>query len=325
MNWKLKAHVLALLSRVPGGRGAYHLLQRIGGTNRLQLDRDLERAFELVDLVHEAGGTIPSSNVLEVGTGWRPLVPYVFALAGANSVVTVDVNPWLTAAYARETWNALGTRLSQIAERCKVNLRQLQERHHDISPDGTSIEDFLSPLGITYLYPADARSTGLQDNTVDYVVSSNVLEHIPRDIQTDIHRESNRILRPGGLAVHRYNPQDHYSTVDSAITFANFLQFSEQEWHWYGGSGLAYHNRLRSRDYREMFEEAGFQFEVCRERVDQRSLAAISDGSLKVHEEFARYTPNELAVDYMWVACRKQAASESETEACEPCLGGAAS
>lgn len=37
MNWRMKAHLLAVLSRLPAGRKAYHRLQRVAGTNRLDL------------------------------------------------------------------------------------------------------------------------------------------------------------------------------------------------------------------------------------------------------------------------------------------------
>ncbi len=307
MFWKTKAHALAILSRMPGGRAVYHRLQQLAGTNRLQLQRDLDRAYELVDLVHQCGHTVERQTCLEVGTGWRPLVPYVFILGGAKRVVTIDVNPWLTTNYARETWLALSNHLEEIAANCQVPVADVRERYLMMSKhlSGTNLEQFLRPMQIQYIYPGDARETGLPGGSVDLVLSSNVLEHIPRQVQMEIHEESKRVLRDGGITVHRFNPQDHYSTVDPSITNGNFLQFSEATWHWYGGSGLAYHNRLRSRDYREMFEEAGFNLLVARERVDKRTLQSIQDGSLKVHPEFARYTPEELSVDYMWVVGEK--------------------
>jgi SAM-dependent methyltransferase len=276
--------------------------------------RDLDRAFELVELVLESGATLQGAQVLEVGTGWRPVVPFVVFLGGASKVVTVDVNPWLTLAYARETWLALEPFLDEIADRCGTSVAEVRSRYARLSLEAQSVQQFLAPAGIDYRYPADARSTGLPERSMDLVVSSNVLEHIPADIQLEIHRESRRILKPGGLAVHRFNPQDHYSTVDRSITFGNFLQYSKQEWHWYGGSGLAYHNRLRSRDYRDLFQQAGFESVVDRQRVDQRTLQAIQTGTLKVHEEFSGYTPEELSVDYMWLSCRKPWTSDASSD-----------
>lgn len=305
MSWKLKAHALAVLSRIPAGKRVYHLLQRWSGTNRLIVRRDLDRAFELVDLTHQAQGRVEGAVCVEVGTGWRPFVPYVLALGGARRVITLDINPWLTFEYAIETWRALEPHLQEISAVCQLPLPEVRQRYQRVSREVRSLSELFETLGIEYIYPGDARATGLPDGGVDLVLSSNVLEHIPHDVQLEIHRESRRILRNDGLAVHRFNPQDHYATVDPAITNANFLRYSSRAWHWYGGSGLAYHNRLRSRDYREMFTAAGLDIEICRERIDQRSLKVIRSGVLPVHREFQGYTAEELAVDYMWLVGRK--------------------
>lgn len=314
MSWKLKAHTLALLSRIPAGRTLYHTLQKCAGTNRLNVRRDLDRAFELVDLVHQIDGTVEGAECLEIGTGWRPFVPFVLALGGAKRVITIDVNPWLTADYAVETWKSLELFLPEIAANCRLPEHEVWDNYRAVPRNARTLTDIFQPLHIEYIYPGDARATGLPAGSMDLVLSSNVLEHIPLDIQTEIHRESLRILRPNGLAVHRFNPQDHYATVDSAITHANFLRFSTRQWHWLGGSGLAYHNRLRSRDYREMFAKVGLSIEICRERIDQRSLEAIRTGALPVHADFQAYTPEELAVDYLWTVCRKAVPSEWKSE-----------
>lgn len=321
MNWKLKAHLMAVISRLPAADKIYHRLQQVAGTNKLHLDRDLGRAFELVRLAQEVEAPLEQATILEVGTGWRPLVPFVFALSGAKSVVTVDVNPWLTHDYALETWKALGSRLELIAAEINVPLVDIRERYRKVDFSVTDLHDFLDQVNITYQYPADARRTGLTDDSIDMVVSSNVLEHIPLDVQTDIHKESLRILKSGGIAVHRFNPQDHFSTVDSKITNANFLQFTQKEWNWLGGSGLSYHNRLRAPAYRTMFTETGFDLRICRERVDERSLKAIESGELTLNAEFISELPRDLAVDYMWVVAQKplqqplaQPASNKSTE-----------
>ncbi len=321
MNWKLKAHLMAVISRLPAADQIYHRLQQVAGTNKLHLDRDLERAFELVRLTQEAECSIQQASILEVGTGWRPLVPFVFALSGAKNVYTLDVNPWLTHEYALETWKALGTRLEQIAAEVNVPLVDIRERYRKVDFSVSDLHEFLGQINITYQYPGDARESGLPENSIDIVISSNVLEHIPLDVQTDIHSESLRILKNGGIAVHRFNPQDHYSTVDGKITNANFLRYSQKEWNWLGGSGLSYHNRLRAPAYRTMFIESGFDLRVCRERVDERSLKAIKSGELPLNAEFISELPRDLAVDYMWVVAQKplqqpqdQPTSESSTE-----------
>ena len=78
---------------------------------------------------------------------------------------------------------------------------------------------------IEYIMSCDARNTKLPDASFDYVVSSNVLEHIPSDVIEGIVTESRRILKPGGVHVHHINPGDH-SAFDPSVTTVNFLRYS---------------------------------------------------------------------------------------------------
>ena len=67
----------------------------------------------------------------------------------------------------------------------------------------------------------------------------------PPPIWPDCTLEAKRVLRPGGLAVHRFNPQDHFARRRPSITGANFLRFSARsggawaatDWHRTTGCG----------------------------------------------------------------------------------------
>jgi SAM-dependent methyltransferase len=302
MNWKLKAHALAVLSRLPWGTRIYQALQAQLGTNKLNVDESISRALEVVELIREAGADPFKGVYLEIGTGWRPFLPFILHLIGADRIITLDVNRWLNEAYAWETFRALEERLPAIADRLKVKVSDLQRRYEAAKP--RSKDSLLQALAVEYRCPGDARRTGLSDESVDFVCSSNVLEHVPPEILRDIHRESLRILRPGGLAVHRFNPGDHACHVDPSVTAVNFLRYSERQWHWYGGSGLAYHNRLRCIQHQSLLEEAGL-IVLARVRIDPASVEAIQNGNLVVHPDFARFHPEELAADYMCVVCTR--------------------
>ena len=122
------------------------------------------------------------------------------------------------------------------------------------------------------------------------------MEHIPRDIIEGILVESKRILKPEGVHVHHINPGDHFAE-DPSITTANFLQYSSRKWYYLGGSGIAYHNRLRCIDYVRLFEERGFHILHTYTAVDQRALEALQTGAIKVHPDFKQYSCEELAAD----------------------------
>ena len=310
MNWKLKAHVLAVLSRTPGGKGVYHALQHWLRTDRDPPEEYVSRTLEILQMIGQQGRSAEKGTFLEIGTGWKPYLPFVLYLAGAERILTLDVNPWLRKSYIIKTYQALAPFLPRIAKQIGIEVDRLEERYRAGTPRGQSLAELLRACRVDYRCPADARQTGLPDGSVDFVVSSNVLEHIPEDVLRAMHRESFRVLRPGGLAVHRFNPEDHFSGGDRSITRLNFLRFSQEEWHWYGGSGLAYHNRLRCRQHQRLFEEAGFLIRSSRVRIDQRGLEAVRSGVLPVHPDFGGFTAEELAGDYMWLVAMRPPAAD---------------
>lgn len=309
MHWKLKAHGMAVLSRLPAGRWLYHSLQRWLGTNRLSATEGTSRALEIVELIQQSGGNLVGATCLEVGTGWRPFLPFVLHLAGVQRTLTLDINPWLTYPYAAATEQAIQACADTISERLGLSNDTVKGR----LPSGSQVQtlgQLLQAFGTDYVSPADATCTGLPNESVDFVCSSNVLEHIEPNTLRAIHRETNRILKPGGFCVHRFNPGDHFISVDRSITAANFLRFSPEQWHWYAGSGLSYHNRLRCLQHMELFESAGLQVVHSRVRIDQRSLEAIRSGELPLHSDYRKFTPEELAADYMWIVATRTAQTD---------------
>jgi len=301
MNWKLKAHSMALLSRIPGGKWIYHKMQACLGTNRLPADEGVARAAEIVELIHEAGRSPLDAVFVEIGTGWRPFLPFLLHLVGAKRIISFDINRWLSRAYAFETHLALAHHLDAIALRLGIQPGLVHDRYDRVNRLAHDLPSLLKAFCLEYRCPGDARQTGLPDASIDFVCSSNVLEHIPPNVLREIHHESARILRPGALAVHRFNPGDHFTVIDGSITAVNFLRYSEQQWWWYGGTGLSYHNRLRCLQHRQLLDEAGFSVLIDRVRIDHRALDSIRRNELVIHPDFDQFTPEQLAADYMWV------------------------
>ena len=92
-----------------------------------------------------------------------------------------------------------GARILEIGGGTGVQAKILTERGYDIISidlaNSTYSEDKVFDV-LDY----DGRTLPLEDNSVDIVFSSNVLEHIPH-IEA-FHSEMKRVLRPGGVGVH---------------------------------------------------------------------------------------------------------------------------
>jgi len=71
---------------------------------------------------------------------------------------------------------------------------------------------------VQYLAPADAANTNLLDNSIDYHISTNVLEHISYEVIRNIFIEAKRILKDKGVAIHFIDLSDHFQHQDNSIS-----------------------------------------------------------------------------------------------------------
>ncbi len=294
MDWRLKGALQGLLARVPGGMPVNSLLQRALGGRRA-LERHI--AAKVVDdwVVHvghlrELGIPLEGTSLVEVGTGWLPVLPLCFSLAGAARCRTYDLNRHLSPRATLRTIACLEQHLPAIARASGRDERSVRARFAELAacPDA---ERLLETAGVEYLAPGDAACTGLPDRSVDLVLSNSVLEHVPAEAVDRIMRESNRILRPGGLALHSVNCGDHYAYFDRSISPINYLRFSERQWrHW--NNDILFQNRLRPRDFLESARGAGLRVVLDRHRARPELLELLP--RLQVDPSFGHYPPAEL-------------------------------
>lgn len=299
MRWEVKAAIQATLSRVPFGYTLHRKLQDMGGSSHLDIEDHYGRKRKFLKRVEAQGLQISGKEYLEIGTGWHPVLPVLLHLLDAAQVTTIDVNPWLTRDSLVETMRAfqgIAERVAADFGRDLIKTQATMDRLCALATDASvPVADVLKAANIRYGMPVDACKTPYEASSFDYVVSSNVLEHVPPDIIRGMFIESKRLLRPGGYNLHHVNPGDHFSVGDSRVTTVNFLRYSASTWHWIGGSGLAYHNRLRCVEYARMLEAAGFTVTYSDTEVDSRGLKALEQKQVFPHPDFASFTNEELS------------------------------
>lgn len=229
--------------------------------------------------------------VMEIGTGWQPLIPAVFSLAGAGEVILADANRLLTASSFHSALEGLRREKGMLVQRLGLG-----EQHFDQAMDWKpeqGLEEGLRRFRMRYLAPCDCRKLDLPDGSVDLVTSRAVMEHIPPQVIQDIFIESFRLLRPGGFTQHIVDNSDHWEFRDPRLSRVNFLRFSDGVFRWTYLNSLNYQNRLRHPQYLEMLRKAGFH--VVREEgaVDAASVEALK--TLPLDTQFRRFSPADLA------------------------------
>lgn len=125
--------------------------------------------------------------------------------------------------------------------------------------------DLKSKYRIEFIAPLDMCSTQFNSASFDLCISTNTLEHIPRDVIQKIWTECSRILKPDGLVSAKIDYSDHYWHTDKSIGELNYLKFSEKEWSRFNHRNH-YQNRLRHKHHLDLLREAGFA--IVSDRVE---------------------------------------------------------
>jgi SAM-dependent methyltransferase len=302
MNWRLKALIQKFLSHAPGGQRVNSRLQQyLGGLRNVESNVDTKvRADWLVLVDHMQTLSTPLSDrvFLEIGTGWFPTLPVCFILTGASKCMTYDLSRLLDFRLTQRMLGRLESHLKEISRKTGVGEEALRDRLSEMR-EASSLEDFLRRSQIEYHAPADASATSLPDASVDVVFSNSVLEHVTAEALDALMRETRRLLRPDGIAMHSVNCGDHYAYFDRKLSPINYLRYSESAWRLWNNS-IQYQNRLRPDDFLASAQRAGLEVVLNRQRPRPELLATFD--SMKVAPAFRGYSREQLcttSVDFV--------------------------
>lgn len=251
MRWQCKAAVQKTLSLVPGGERANHLLQR-HVTKKLPAD---DRQFllhfdEAARHVRACARQPQLIRAYEFGAGWDLIGPLSLWALGVSQQVLVDIAAHVRPALVDHSIAQLARHHAALEERAGRPLQRVDPRPL------RSLAELRERFGIDYRAPCDARGTGLGAASFDLISSTFTLEHIPREDVLAILRECARLVADEGVVSCSIDMQDHYAFDDPRISVYNFLRYSDRRWRFINSS-LHHQNRLRARDYRELFAAAG--------------------------------------------------------------------
>lgn len=175
------------------------------------------------------------------------------------------------------------------------NIPVLKKQLPQSKPQSNQILDFLKKeLDIHYNAPQDAKNTAFSNQYFDFISSTLTLCFIPKNDLEKILIECYRILKLGGVMSVTIDYQDNWSYIDNKITGYNFLLFNYEQWKKYN-PGIHFQNRLRHKDYLQMFEKIGFKIVSEKHRSpEDADLEKLRN--LNIDSSFSSYTLNELGV-----------------------------
>ena len=244
----------------------------------------VDNAIRQIQLLRSAGVNIRGCRVVEIGSGWHPILPITLIAAGAESVTLTEVDPILDKRLVRSAINFVMARRDDIANRLGADC------YFDrLKVEGGELSAMLRDLGLTYMVPY--RTELSSDGSADVIVSCSVLEHIRPELLEAMLKEFRRILVDGGAMVHFIDCSDHFAMRDKSISRCNFLRYPD--WVWRLCSVNFYHNRLRHSDYAAMLQRHGFK--ISFEWRESREKEQAEVAAMPLASRFVRQNVEDLA------------------------------
>lgn len=292
--WVLKAIAFQALRTLPSGahelltekvtrRSGNRSLSSLAGNPNPYVETSSRHATVLrrhIDVERE--------TVVELGAGRDLLNALLLAAQGFARQVCIDREPLARKRYLNGIRSQIPREALEVEEFTDEFLVELQQ------------------IGISYLAPLDLGTADLSDGSVGAVISTNTLEHMsPREIRS-ILRDCHRILRVGGVCSFGIDYSDHYGHTDRTINPYNFLRFSASFWTLFSPPNH-YQNRLRHCEFLKIFQD--LRFEIVSQDAIKPPDWQETLGRVRIHVEFRRYSPEQLAVTHGWFVLRKAAHS----------------
>lgn len=307
MIWIAKAVVQKGISFLPFKTHINQFFQR-RGTGALALDDQhfgwkIGHAQDHLALwdKHLSGINRSSAYVLELGTGWYPIVPVYFWLHGVNSMDSLDLYPWINAEHCHTTalkfveWHSTGQLQPFLGNVDSARWAQLELA----AQDPMALESFLSMIGLrTLVGDATSAIAGMR-TSYEFICSNNTLEHILEAPLVAILERFKGLLASGGGSSHFIDLSDHFGHFDRGITAYNFLKFSPLQWRLIDND-IQPQNRLRWPQYLEIFTKLGYN--VVEEGVRPGDVQELK--KVKVHRSFAGMSDSELAITHGYIVAR---------------------
>ncbi|MFK7899336.1 MAG: class I SAM-dependent methyltransferase [Cyclobacteriaceae bacterium] len=302
-KWKIKAVVQKVISFFPYKEHLNYFFQRFVTKGNHLTDEyfqfKLNHALQHVKYLQTYGKPSPTNKILELGTGWYPIIPIGYFLQDLGTVYSVDLYNWLT----KKSFLLTIQKILKWKELNKVNSflpllkpeRWAILQHINDHPSQYTKERIAKAIGLIYLVE-DARKLPIEDRSVDFICSNNTYEHIPSKTLRAILDEFKRVLIKEGVMSHFIDMTDHFAHIDKSLTLFNFLQYSEKKWNLIDNA-IQPQNRMRLKDYHTLYSSLSIPI-----TTSKTNSGRIEDlRKLSLHPDFEKYTEEELAICHAYV------------------------
>jgi SAM-dependent methyltransferase len=302
-KWKLKAVIQKTISVLPAREKLNFIFQKYITKGVLLNDQHfgykIEHSIDHLNYFKRFSQKADNAMLVELGSGWYPVVPIMMYLTNTAKVFSVDIQSWMSkknhliCIEKFLEWKENG-KMDQILD-FTYEKRWLDLYSIVKNPENYSMQDINQIIGLKLLIQ-DARQLKIESATVDYICSNNTLEHIHKEELAGILKEFKRIIKKGGVMSHFIDMSDHFAHFDLSINIYNFLKYSPKKWKRIDNN-IQPQNRLRFPQYLELYSQ--LKIPITETHTRKGNIEELKD--IELHESFRKYKNEELAISHCYI------------------------
>lgn len=268
------------------GFAVYHWIQKVFDRSSLEskIKKSESTTNRLIEVCNQLEIDLNDKIILEIGSGWYPIMPYFLLFqCKVKKVFTFDINQH----YQKKSIDVFNTTFSTMYQ-------------YNLNIDETN--PFHLPAVVVYSPLQDVTKINLPE--ADIIFSRYVLSHASEEAVYKMHQKFKTDFPKGTYVIHFISPSDLRQHGDKSISMQDFLQYNKAEWNKIM-TKFDSHNRLRLPQFIEMFQSLEYEILFTSyDSVDPNSINHKLFMELKLHEDYKKYTTEELTAGNILIVMR---------------------
>jgi SAM-dependent methyltransferase len=309
IRYMATALALKCFSATTSTRGIYRALgNRLGDRRRragAMPSYYPERLRRMLRLDREFKIVKHGDRILELGTGWLHWEAMTLRLFCDVRSVLYDVWDNRQLGGLKNYVRQLGAMLGDGFDLTPAELERARSLIEKIGRV-ESFDELYGLLNFEYVVEETGSLSRFVSESFQLVVSGGVLEHVPREALPMLMKETFRVLKPGGWAVHSIDTSDHLSHYDPSVNKKRYVAFSETTWRLLCDNHVQAINRVQRGEWLELFRSPGFEFV-------EEEYREVDISCLKIAPRFAGMDRRDLATTVVRLTLRKPGPSSPAT------------
>ena len=242
-------------------------------------------------------------KVLDFGTGWFHHDAFLIYLLGDYTTYLCDIED---RGDLRAIQNYLRTLTSHRDEVCAglgISPEEFDRKIAPVRQLGSREAIYRHCHFVPCIAPHPERPF-LPPDSIDFMVGSCVLNHIPPAVLATELRSLRSALKDDGRMCFLIGHEDHWAFHDSSVNKFNFYRYSDAYYRRFFETNFEYHNRMVKAEWYDLFREVPLTVEGYSSVATESTRSEI-DRLPRIDPRFARYPREDLAAMYSYFLLAK--------------------